>query len=186
MESQSRQICPWCNTEIVWDPEIGPENECPHCFNELGAYRTIKLKLKSGEPLSLDEEDEEEADRAHDADGFDLPHLGEAGDELLDDYDDDAAEYRDEYDIKVEQCIDFQEEAPECGSCRELMLLAGHRTVSGDFAPVAPKPLGRAFLTAPYKVDVYVCPSCFRTGEFLSQEIRLRMMNILKGKEQRP
>jgi hypothetical protein len=40
----SSQICQWCDNEIVWDPEIGPEEFCPHCFNELGKnYRTINV-----------------------------------------------------------------------------------------------------------------------------------------------
>lgn len=41
----STQICPWCDTEIVWDEEIGPEDECPHCNNELKGYRTIQIEL---------------------------------------------------------------------------------------------------------------------------------------------
>ncbi|WP_018756211.1 hypothetical protein [Paenibacillus terrigena] len=38
-------ICPWCDTEIVWDEEIGPEEECPHCNNELKGYRTLQVQL---------------------------------------------------------------------------------------------------------------------------------------------
>jgi hypothetical protein len=30
MNEKDEVICPWCHTEIVWDPEIGPEEECPH------------------------------------------------------------------------------------------------------------------------------------------------------------
>jgi Zn finger protein HypA/HybF involved in hydrogenase expression len=36
-------VCPWCQSEIVWDEQIGPEENCPHCFNELGDYRSINL-----------------------------------------------------------------------------------------------------------------------------------------------
>jgi hypothetical protein len=36
-------ICPWCDAEIVWDEEIGPEEMCPHCFNDLGNYRSVSL-----------------------------------------------------------------------------------------------------------------------------------------------
>ena len=46
MSTNEEIVCPWCQTEIVWDPEIGPEDECPHCFNELNDYRSIDLKVK--------------------------------------------------------------------------------------------------------------------------------------------
>ena len=36
-------MCPWCATEIIWDEELGPEPNCPHCENELGGYRTLSL-----------------------------------------------------------------------------------------------------------------------------------------------
>lgn len=40
----SIQMCKWCDNEIVWDPEIGPEEFCPHCFNELDKnYRTVNV-----------------------------------------------------------------------------------------------------------------------------------------------
>lgn len=47
------QICPWCQMEIVWDEETGPEEECPYCLNELKDYRTVTVHL----------DDEEETDR---------------------------------------------------------------------------------------------------------------------------
>lgn len=47
-------ICPWCDTEIVWDEEIGPEEECPHCNNELKGYRTLQLQIDP--PTDNDEE----------------------------------------------------------------------------------------------------------------------------------
>jgi hypothetical protein len=53
----SVHMCPWCDTEIVWDPEIGPEDFCPHCFNELGkSYRSINVDLH-GEELEEDSDD---------------------------------------------------------------------------------------------------------------------------------
>ncbi len=42
-------VCPWCQTEIVWDEELGPEKHCPHCDNELEGYRTISLNLDDEE-----------------------------------------------------------------------------------------------------------------------------------------
>ena len=50
------EICPWCQTEIVWDEEEGPGTECPNCFNELGDYRTLTVELEgieSGEAPDL-------------------------------------------------------------------------------------------------------------------------------------
>lgn len=44
-----RQLCPWCDTEIVWDEEFGPEDTCPHCSNELRDYNTVSLSLNSSE-----------------------------------------------------------------------------------------------------------------------------------------
>lgn len=43
-------ICPWCNMEIIWDEELGPEEECPYCHNDLKGYSDI-----------ADDEDESEA-----------------------------------------------------------------------------------------------------------------------------
>ncbi|OBA07918.1 hypothetical protein A9P44_00775 [Paenibacillus polymyxa] len=43
-------ICPWCNMEIIWDEELGPEEECPYCHNDLKGYSDL-----------TDEEDESES-----------------------------------------------------------------------------------------------------------------------------
>lgn len=45
-----KQVCPWCQMEIVWDPVIGPEEECPHCLNELKDYRTLTLDVDEAAP----------------------------------------------------------------------------------------------------------------------------------------
>lgn len=52
------EICPWCQTEITWDEEIGPETICPHCANELGNYRTLNVDLAADEDELDDEETE--------------------------------------------------------------------------------------------------------------------------------
>ena len=63
MSANEEVVCPWCQTEIVWDPEIGPEDECPHCFNELNDYRSIDLKVKqTGQPLRFNEQEYAESD----------------------------------------------------------------------------------------------------------------------------
>lgn len=43
MEGNERMICPWCSTEIVWDPECGAEDHCPHCEMELTDYRSLHV-----------------------------------------------------------------------------------------------------------------------------------------------
>ncbi|WNQ10245.1 hypothetical protein MJA45_21865 [Paenibacillus aurantius] len=160
MESEEKQVCPWCHTEIVWDPELGPEEECPHCFNELGAYRSVTF----GAPA--EEEDEEELDAAP---------VGE-----LDDLDELEEEYRDEYSEKVEQVIDGQEEAPECTNCRELMLLAGQRTTGKEaWSPLVPEAVGKPLLAA-LEENVYVCPSCFKTESYLTEKARLALLKAVK------
>lgn len=54
-------ICPWCHTEIVWDEELGPEEECPYCHNELKGYRTLNINIG-------DEENDEAEDEIYDVD----------------------------------------------------------------------------------------------------------------------
>ncbi|WP_199615601.1 hypothetical protein [Paenibacillus alkalitolerans] len=51
------QICPWCQMEIVWDDEFGPESNCPHCYNELGEYRTLSIPVKRNERGDMFEDD---------------------------------------------------------------------------------------------------------------------------------
>lgn len=152
-------ICPWCQTEIVWDPEIGPEQVCPHCFNELGEYRSVTFT-----PEML--EDDEDFD--DDPDG-------------QDDLDWEEQEVRDVYQQRVNDCIDFQEEAPECSTCREFMLLAGDQVMEeGGFSPKVHKPIGRSVLAAPFKMNVYVCPSCFKVETVLSESDRQSMIEAIK------
>jgi Zn finger protein HypA/HybF involved in hydrogenase expression len=147
------QICPWCQTEIVWDPEIGPEEACPHCFNELGDYRIINLEVRPDEePDGFDEED---------------------------DYEDDIS-MTDEYEEGVQHVLDSQEEAPECPSCRSYMLLAGTQTAPGTFVPYVHQALKQPLLNVSFSVQVYVCPSCFRVEQHLSERDRLTMMELLE------
>lgn len=54
-------VCPWCQTEIVWDEELGPEEECPYCHNELKGYRTLNIDIG-------DEEQDEAEDDIYDVD----------------------------------------------------------------------------------------------------------------------
>lgn len=170
--NQKSQVCPWCQTEIVWDPELGPEEHCPHCLNELGGYRTVKLKLKQADgDLSL-EEDDGLPDMSDPDEDDGAPEV----EDLLDDYTVDPEP--DAYSEKVIAVMDMQEYAPECTNCHELMLHAGVRTVAGGFEAKIPVLLGDAFLNAPYEVDVYVCPSCFKTDEYLTKETKEEMIRV--------
>jgi len=54
----AQQICPWCQSEIVWDEEFGPEKTCPHCYNELSDYRTIAVPLKPESTGFFDDTDD--------------------------------------------------------------------------------------------------------------------------------
>ncbi|MBP1993515.1 hypothetical protein [Paenibacillus eucommiae] len=162
MDSNEELICPWCQTEIVWDPEIGPEEECPHCFNELSDYRSIKLTVKqTGQQLLLGEEVEEDEDFA----GA---------------WDDDG-EPLDSYSETVLRLTSEQEEAPECSTCHELMLHAGDEIQTVDsFLPHITKVVGAPFLKAPFTMNVYVCPACFKVEKYLSDSDRVSMVDRLK------
>jgi len=157
-------ICPWCQTEIVWDEELGPEPYCPHCDNELTGYRTISLDVDG--PDNGDEADAEE-DRGRrtvdDGDGFRRAdaRLMSIGD-------------------KVDRIVDGQEEAPECPLCRTYMMEAGSQPGGGEgYEPSVPETLGKAFLPGPFRVVWFVCPSCFTVQQRLSEQDRHFMLKRL-------
>jgi hypothetical protein len=159
MTDELKTVCSWCDTEIIWDPEIGPEEECPHCYNDLGDYRSVNFGLETDGDRDAAESADIGLDRKVDTE--DWPD----------------EEVRDSYSVKVEQCIDLQEEAPECSGCRELMLFAGSRSLE-KFVPAVPETLGRPFLNPSASLQVYVCPSCFKTETFLSAQDRLDMVRM--------
>ncbi|MNW39409.1 hypothetical protein D3C74_164990 [compost metagenome] len=190
-------ICPWCQTEIVWDEELGPEEECPHCHNELKGYRTLNINIGASEDELEDDDDyspdhddhhnHEHHDHEHDHDilhglwGEDEGgHLGaikrveaftEAGGDLL------------AYESGVEEILDGQEEVPECPHCREYMLYAGTQSVGEDFAPVVPEGLSKALLKTNAKFNVYVCSACFSVSRFLSEDDRISLIRNISDNE---
>jgi hypothetical protein len=179
MSQNEQQICPWCQMEIIWDPEFGPEEECPHCLNELKGYRSLPLggAIEHESDLELDEADEES----------DLEPVSEAdlveGIEDEDDYEAllEETKGKDKYHEGVMQCLDTQLEVPECFRCQELMLLAGVQTIdSNRFVPEIPASLGRSFLPKSFDLQLYVCPSCFTTESMLSPDNRDLMVKIIK------
>lgn len=149
-------ICPWCQSEIIWDPETGPETECPYCYNELGDYRSITLQME--EEL---EEDEQYSHSQSESSGM-------------------AEEEEDAYSESVNTLLDQQEETPECSSCHQFMLLTGRQTVSeAGYTPVVPGGWSRPLVAPPFSVKLYICPSCFKTESYLSEQDRQALVRNL-------
>lgn len=150
MENKNR-VCPWCDTELVWDEELGPDDTCPHCGNELGDYRTVRVRLE---------------DASGDVSGVFDPRAGTglAGLEPV-----------------IRRMLDEQDELPECAQCGEYMLFAGTQTVSERFEPAAFVAVRSAFLETPFRLRLYFCPSCFRAEYQLSDEDRMKMAERLRA-----
>ncbi|GGA38226.1 hypothetical protein [Paenibacillus physcomitrellae] len=168
-------VCPWCQTEIVWDEEIGPEEECPHCHNELKGYRTLNVTLSDDEEElqeELEEEsynsdsswmDEEESSSPRTQGLTRLPSLDGNDTDLL------------AYESAIGKILETQDQMPECPHCREYMILTGKNMVKADgYSSVTPAGLKHPLLEAPIRMNVYVCPSCFHVSSFLTDEDRIR------------
>jgi hypothetical protein len=172
MSESREQLCPWCQTLITWDPEIGPEEECPHCFNELSGYRSLKLKIDKSEKFQEDEPliaDEDEDEDLSSSEG--LLNLEE-----LDEFQPDPITET------VQSIIDLQDEAPECPNCREFMMFTGTRKMTGsEFTAHAPTVLGKPILQTPFVMNQYLCPHCFHIAFILSEDDRLEMVRRLRG-----
>jgi glutaredoxin len=191
-------ICPWCLTEIVWDEEIGPESHCPHCDNELSAYRTIELGYDE-EEVEADEHERSvqalkinDAHRAAKQANGDFEEIEEEDEE---DYSGDPnhkrwLEENDGYrsadhvrfavEETVQRVFDDQDEVPECPVCREYMIEAGVQVMNDQRfeSRVAPS-LGEAVLPTPFQLILYVCPSCYHTSSMLSHADREQMLKRL-------
>ncbi|GBG08989.1 hypothetical protein PAT3040_03608 [Paenibacillus agaridevorans] len=176
---EEKQICPWCQTEITWDEEIGPESHCPHCENELSGYRTMNIGIgDGGESDDLDEED------------MDLPEWNDTDDDSEADW---AAEQEGYIGATrstlaaqgvIQEITEAQYEVPECPNCREYMLEAGTQVLGGEgFVPTAPEVIGEPILPSPFRIVWYVCPSCFATSSQLSASDREYMMGKLSERE---
>ncbi len=171
-------ICPWCDTEIVWDEELGPEAFCPHCDNELDGYRTISFSVDN------DAEEEEAVREDDDGDDSDDSDLDEASG--LDLLDPDGYRHTNPgmlaLEEKMEAILDLQAEVPECPVCREYMLEIGKQTVSSEgWQPTVHEALGGPLLQAPFRMVWYVCPSCNHMQNRLSAADRETLFDRLSS-----
>lgn len=195
-------ICQWCLTEIVWDDEIGPETHCPHCDNELSAYRTIEL--------GYDEEEVEADEHERAVQALKINDVRRASqqngtqDEWSEDgiEDEDGDGYSDEpnHDLEdgfrsadrtrfaveesIQRVLDDQDEVPECPVCRTYMIeagvqLAGDRQFESRIVPSLDGPV----LKTPFKLNLYVCPACYHTASLLSPSDREQMIKRLSPAE---
>ncbi|GGD48956.1 hypothetical protein [Paenibacillus nasutitermitis] len=174
MAEVENPICPWCQTEIVWDEEIGPERHCPHCENELTGYRTVQVGLDGLDEEVEDSEeigenwDEEEDEAASGNNQPDLTGLSHYSRDRL------------ALDETMDRLLDDQLEAPECPSCREFMLEAGTQTITEtQFQPRTPEALTEPLLTTPFRIVLYFCPSCFHTEQRLGVQEQERLVKLL-------
>ncbi|WP_422657984.1 hypothetical protein ACK8P5_19885 [Paenibacillus sp. EC2-1] len=179
-------ICPWCQTEIVWDEEIGPEENCPHCENELKGYRTLSVALDDADDEMEPQEELEDSFEDYDDEGIlNKPFWGaEEGTvpaiRTIDKY----GEAHDlmAYEEAVEQVLDHQDETPECFHCREYMMLAGTQRVNEEGFHPAVLPITGALLKPPFDMNVYICSGCFQVQYSLAEDDRLRLIEGLTKK----
>ncbi|KGE18594.1 hypothetical protein PWYN_03850 [Paenibacillus wynnii] len=169
-------VCPWCDTEIVWDEEFGPEDTCPHCNNELKGYRTVSLNSNVLEDELEEEAEPEEVSNEDDlwgaVDTDSIVPIFNTLDQFRDDHD------LSRYEANVSAILAEQEEAPECPQCHELMLLAGTQSLT-DFTPSSPSALGAPVMKSPFSLNVYICPSCFHVHQSLAPEDRIQLVRNL-------
>ena len=144
------QICPWCQTEIVWDEE-GPEDLCPHCLNPLKEYRTVTVRL--------DPDDTGDAD-----DGRLSP---------------DRLSYR-EISRAFDVILPGQEEDLDCDQCQDRMITVGSLRLDGDRFRPLDRPGLPQFLKVPAELAVLVCPSCFQAKTVLAGGSRTQFMHAIR------
>ncbi|QJC51357.1 hypothetical protein HGI30_07220 [Paenibacillus albicereus] len=186
-QERATDICPWCDSELVWDEEIGPEEVCPHCSNELGGYRTLRVGGAEGD-ADEQEDGDEPAGRAEAAVGTTGAAAPISADEDADwEAGDDtgwAGAGRQQSwlraDEKVQRILDNQEEVPECPSCREFMLHAGTNMLgAGSFSPAEPPSLQQPLLPETIRLQLYVCPNCHEVSTKLDLGSRSYLAEVL-------
>lgn len=166
------EICTWCDTEIVWDPELGRESTCPHCYNELEEYRSIKIEVDSSEPVT------EEGEL-----NLDFSHINEEAlnmDELI--IGEDEAQDVIHYEQALEHINEHTDkETLECVQCEGPMVYVGNQTMGkGGFESITLTGTQEDLLSKSYSVDVHICPDCFEVRYILSDEDRIEFMSTIK------
>jgi hypothetical protein len=174
----SDEVCPWCQTDILWDEEIGPEETCPHCYNELKSYRTIEIKAAAeAENTPVESRAELEIVKSDINEEF----LDKETEELLAEIDDEPQGLA-AYEFKVEELRDAQVEEMllECLQCEETMIYAGHHKMEQQYTPFVPAGFNMPFIKAPFTVNMHICPVCFEIRYNLADPDRMKIIEQFK------
>ncbi|MGF7046681.1 DNA-directed RNA polymerase subunit RPC12/RpoP [Paenibacillus sp. DS2015] len=182
-------VCPWCQTEIVWDDEIGPEAECPHCQNELNEYRTLNIGIDEDEEQEQQERSEPTAVKHSSEDDIDSENYWDeeingaiAAFRALDKYE--TTHDLSLYDVTVAKVLDEQLEVQECPHCHEYMLLTGQQKITdSEYKPFIFSALQAPILSTPFTVNTYICSGCFHVESSLNDEDRIRFIKGLNAKK---
>jgi hypothetical protein len=181
MEDNQIHICPWCDHEIVWDPDIGAEANCPNCDNELAGYRSINVSLLDGEEDHDEDSHPTEAGKSIDpkrhatvTNLFAEPSpASTSSDDSWDDNDSEELPERVVYLANALKITDQQIEAPECLACYQFMVFAGVEHIEATHLTREHSPLtGKPLLPSNADLDTYVCPNCFKVEKYLSKATR--------------
>lgn len=168
------QVCPWCQTEIVWDEELGPEKVCPHCENELDGYRTVSFGVDRDDLPDGEDEEEQVTDDAAAArqrafDEFGADSFRPLNARLI------------ALEGKLEAMLNEQEEVPECPSCREYMLETGRQAIGAEgFKPTVHAAVRRTILNPPFELVWYVCPNCSEMHSRLAPADREKLLSRIE------
>lgn len=171
MNDSQNAICPWCQTEIVWDEELGPEEQCPHCLNELSDYRSVNVLGTDDENGAYvdEEEDEDEVTVESPVESSASTALG--SDDLY---------TISSYEAASRHLMDRQDVYTDCGVCGVEMLHMGTLEPAG----LAKLPEGMSELQPPLlggklELDAFVCPTCFRVETKLTDLARMKFVQQL-------
>lgn len=142
------EICEFCQTEIVWDPEIGREEMCPHCLNMLRDYR--KLDIPVDAPEAAEEADE--------------PSVAAAATNNK------APQTHAEFEKQLQAYSEAQQGGADCSFCHEMTVKIGTQLVQ-DFKPFVPAGFERPLIKAPFELEVYLCPTCKQVQMILPDKL---------------
>jgi hypothetical protein len=170
MDEQQTAICPWCQTEIAWDEELGPEEQCPHCLNELSDYRSVNL---------TGPDDEEEYADGAEADSKSEPSASYAAGVASEDLYTMSA-----YEAAARHALDRQEVFADCVVCGVEMMHMG-KLQAGNIVkqPDSLSEWKRPLLDGKLEMDAFVCPTCFRVETKLTDPARMQFVQQLTEQE---